>query len=107
MRLHPAVGARILEPLGFLVEEARIVRHHHERYDGAGYPDGLAGDRIPRLSRIITVADTFDAMRTARPYRSPLSIEECQTELRRGAGSQFDPEMVAAFTAWYRARGEA
>ncbi|HYL80826.1 MAG TPA: HD domain-containing response regulator [Candidatus Acidoferrum sp.] len=103
MRQHPVLGSKILGPLGFLAEEARSVCHHHERYDGAGYPDGLAGEAIPLPSRIIAVADSFDAMSTARPYRPPLPVPEALAELGRGAGSQFDPKIVAAFLAWYAA----
>ena len=97
MREHPALGERILAPLGFLRAEARIVRHHHERLDGRGYPDGLAGRAIPLPARILAVADAFDAMRTARPYRPPLAEPESLAELQRGAGAQFDAHVVAAF----------
>ncbi|HSB73570.1 MAG TPA: HD domain-containing response regulator [Candidatus Methylomirabilis sp.] len=101
MRQHPVVGSKILAPLGFLAEEARSVRHHHERFDGAGYPDGLAGEAIPLPARIIAVADTFDAMSTARPYRPPLPVTEALAELDRAAGTQFDPRIVSAFLAWH------
>jgi len=100
MREHPQLGARILGSLGFLTEEARIVRHHHERLDGSGYPDGLTGDTIPLAARIIGVADAFDAMRSARSYRPELSEAAATDELRRGAGTQFDPDVVAAFCTW-------
>jgi putative nucleotidyltransferase with HDIG domain len=100
MREHPQLGARILGSLGFLAEEARIVRHHHERLDGSGYPDGLTGEAIPLAARIIGVADAFDAMRSARSYRRELSEAAAINELRRGAGTQFDPDAVEAFCAW-------
>jgi putative nucleotidyltransferase with HDIG domain len=97
MRQHPILGARILGSLGFLAEEARIVRHHHERPDGAGYPDGLQSESIPLASRIIAVADAFDAMRSLRSYRPALPLAAAVAELRRGAGPQFDPALVEAF----------
>jgi putative nucleotidyltransferase with HDIG domain len=102
MREHPVLGERILASLGFLAAEARVVRHHHERPDGRGYPDGLAGRAIPLPARILAVADAFDAMRTLRPYRPPLEEPETLAELSRGAGAQFDPDVVTAFQA-YRA----
>ena len=100
MRQHPILGGRILEKLEFLKEEAEIVRHHHERMDGSGYPDGLSGDAIPLAARIIAVADAFDAMRSARSYRPALPLAHALAELRRGAGVQFDREVVAAFCIW-------
>lgn len=101
MRQHPVVGSRILAPLVFLAEEARSVRHHHERFDGAGYPDGLAGEAIPLPARIIAVADSFDAMSTARPYRPALPMAEALAEIDRAAGTQLDPRIVSAFLAWH------
>jgi HD-GYP domain-containing protein (c-di-GMP phosphodiesterase class II) len=73
------------------------VRHHHERWDGLGYPKGLRGDRIPRLARIVAIADAYDAMVSDRPYRVALSHEQAFAELRRGRGTHFDPEMVPVF----------
>jgi putative nucleotidyltransferase with HDIG domain len=107
MREHPQLGARILGSLGFLTEEARIVRHHHERLDGSGYPDGLTGEAIPLAARIIGVADAFDAMRSARSYRRELSEAAAIDQLRRGAGTQFDPAAVEAFCAWCAAHPAA
>jgi two-component system cell cycle response regulator len=78
---------------------ARLVRCSHERMDGGGYPDGLAGDEVPLGSRIIAVCDAFDAMTTERPYKRPVSADAAVSELLRHAGTQFDPEVVAAFRA--------
>jgi len=77
-----------------LTEEAEWVRHHHERLDGGGYPDGLTGEEIPLEARIIFVADAFEAMTSDRPYRSGIPVEEALAELQRGTGTQFDPEIV-------------
>jgi len=100
IREHPVLGWRILGHLGFLAPEAKAVRHHHEHFDGRGYPDGLAREGIPLAARIIAVADAFDAMTTPRPYRAPRSVRDALTELQRTAGSQFDPTMVESFRAW-------
>ena len=94
MRSHPAVGGRIVRTLyGFNLEP--IVRHHHERFDGKGYPNGLKGTDIPLESRMILIADTFDAMTSDRPYRRAMSTEVALEELKRHAGTQFDPSLVA------------
>jgi putative two-component system response regulator len=95
MRTHPVIGERVLEPLDFLPEVRAIVRHHHERWDGAGYPDGLAGEEIPLAARIVSVADAVEAMSAPRPYRSPLSPPAVAEQLREGAGQQWDPEVTA------------
>jgi HD-GYP domain-containing protein (c-di-GMP phosphodiesterase class II) len=94
---HPVDGSEILRHLTPYRHIVEIVRHHHERGDGRGYPDGLAGEAIPFGARVIAVADTYDAMTTDRPYRRALSHEEALAELQRGAGTQFDPVVVAAF----------
>ena len=97
---HPVIGARILEPLMRDAPQAlAIVRSHHERLDGKGVPDGLKGDRIPLEVRVVTVADSFDAMTSARPYRPPLSVHKAIRELEEGKGVQFDPSVVDAFLA--------
>jgi diguanylate cyclase (GGDEF)-like protein len=96
VRQHPGISAEIVRPL-FDAELVSGVRHHHERYDGKGYPDGLAGAEIPLLARAMCVVDCYDAMSSDRPYRCGLSYRQCLAELRRCAGAQFDPEMVEAF----------
>jgi diguanylate cyclase (GGDEF)-like protein/putative nucleotidyltransferase with HDIG domain len=96
MRLHAAEGARIIDRLGFLSDAVPAIRHHHERVDGAGYPDGLRGEEIPLGARIIHVADAVDSMLTSRSYRPALPPAEVLRELRRSAGAQFCPRCVAA-----------
>lgn len=96
MRLHPVISANILEPVSGMEEVAQMVRHHHERWDGKGYPDGLAGTEIPLGSRILALADTVEAMSARRHYREPLSPEAILAEIRRCSGSQFDPDVVRA-----------
>lgn len=97
MRAHPVLGARILEPLGELAEARLAVRHHHERWDGAGYPDGLAGDAIPPAARALFIADAFDAMTSNRSYSQARGFSWALEEIMRCAGMQFDPRMAAAF----------
>ena len=94
---HPALGEEIIKPVAFLDMIRPVIRHHHERFDGRGYPDGLSGNDIPLLSRIIAVADTYDAMTSHRPYRSALSSEIAVAEIKKCSGTQFDPEIVQAF----------
>ena len=96
---HPAIGEKLLLPLGLAIPVATTVRHHHERYDGTGYPDGLVADDIPLAARIIAVVDAFDAMTCERPYREARSREEAIAELRREARGQFDPNLVDLFCA--------
>src|SRR5439155_302402 len=97
MKRHPDLGARIIGGIPFLERVAAIVRHHHERWDGTGYPDAIAGERIPLGARIFTVADSFDAMTSDRPYRSALTVDEARREVERCRGTQFDPQVVDAF----------
>jgi putative nucleotidyltransferase with HDIG domain len=97
IKSHPVVGAKILEPLRFLVRETCAVRHHHERFDGAGYPDGLRGEDIPLVARVVTVADVFDAITSNRPYRTAMPLEAAREEIARGSGSHFDPAVVEGF----------
>ena len=103
MNLHPVLGAEIIAPVAKLAPELPIIRHHHEWYNGSGYPDRLIGDEIPKLARLLHVADAFEAMTAARPYRmTPLTNEQALNELRKFAGIQFDPQVVDAFvkTKW-------
>lgn len=94
---HPVWGAQMLSPLDELNEVDLLVKHHHERYDGKGYPDNLSGNNIPLGARIIAVADSFDAMTTHRPYRKAKTIPEALLELEKNSGTQFDPGIVKAF----------
>lgn len=94
MRHHPLIGANILKPVAFPWAITPIVRHHHENFDGTGYPAGLRGEEIPLLARILTAADSFEAMTADRPYRKGLSPEAALEELRRCSGTQFDPRIV-------------
>ncbi|HOO37737.1 MAG TPA: response regulator [Deltaproteobacteria bacterium] len=97
IKKHPDIGADILKPIPPMAKETEIIRHHHERYDGRGYPAGLKGKEIPYLSRIISLADSFDAMTSDRPYRDGMSIEKAVEEIERCKGSQFDPELAEIF----------
>ncbi|GIH80582.1 HD-GYP domain-containing protein [Planobispora longispora] len=97
IQLHPMRGLEIVRGIDFLDEAFAGIMHHHERVDGKGYPMGLAGDEIPEFARIIAVADAFDAMTSDRSYRNARPIEVATAELRKGAGTQFDPVMVSAF----------
>jgi hypothetical protein len=99
IQLHPMRGLEIVSQIGFLNEALAGIMHHHERIDGRGYPMGLAGDEIPEFARIIAVADAFDSMTSTRSYREARSIDTGIAELRKGAGSQFDPMFVDAFVA--------
>lgn len=105
MKLHPVVGAQIVEKMEFLTGAIDIVRHHHESWDGKGYPDGLAGEKIPLRARIVTVADSFDAMTTDRPYRKALTIAEALHRIEENAGVQFDPHLAKVFVDYVREKG--
>jgi len=100
MQQHTLIGERIVQPLHMAPSVGPIVRYHHERWDGRGYPDGLAQDAIPLGARIVAVADAFDAMTTTRPYNRVLSVDEAAERLRRGAGINWDPHVVAMFLDW-------
>ena len=97
IRDHTQLGDAILSPLRFLHDEQDIVRYHHERWDGTGYPEGLQGKKIPLLARIIAIADSFDAMTSDRPYRKAMQITDAIHEIEAGAGTQFDPELAMLF----------
>jgi putative nucleotidyltransferase with HDIG domain len=96
MRHHPLIGANILRPVAFPWPISPVVRHHHERFDGTGYPAGLRGEEIPLLARVLSVTDAYEAMIADRPYRCSLSAEDAVRELRRCAGTHFDPRVVDA-----------
>ena len=97
IKQHPIIGDRILAPIPQLQKARAVVLGHHERFDGKGYPYGLTGDDIPMAARIVTVADVFDAVTENRPYHAGESVVHALDELRKGAGSQFDPKVVDAF----------
>jgi HD domain len=104
MRRHPEISSYILEALDLPELVHHMARNHHERFDGNGYPDGLAGEQIPLAARILTVADAFDAMTSDRPYRPALAVEDALAEIRRNAGTQFCPAVVAALDASFAAQ---
>jgi putative nucleotidyltransferase with HDIG domain len=107
MEQHPVIGERILTKVDDYSEIAKVVRYHHERVDGAGYPDGLVGVEIPLLSRIIAVADAYDAMTSARPYREPMPPRVARLRLAQAVESQFDTSVVAAFEAILAQAGDS
>ncbi len=97
MKLHPMIGYQISAQLDMLKPMISCIRNHHERWDGTGYPDGLKGEDIPLLARVVCIADAYDAMATDRPYKRAIPIEECKAIFRRQAGPQFDPDLVELF----------
>jgi HD-GYP domain-containing protein (c-di-GMP phosphodiesterase class II) len=97
MSSHPTIGHHLLSQFPELTREAEIVYCHHEKYDGAGYPQGLKGDKIPRRARLFSIVDTFDAITSDRPYRLAQSIAAAREEIARMAGAQFDPQIVREF----------
>lgn len=97
IKKHPNLGADLFSNIDKFKKVSQIIRHHHEWYNGEGYPDGLIGEKIPLGSRIINIADAYQAMTSDRPYRKALSKREAMAELKRCTGSQFDPEIVMAF----------
>ena len=94
---HPEIGSEILRHIDFLDDAKLVVRHHHERWDGLGYPDGLSREQIPVPARVFAVADTLDALTTDRPYRQACPWADARSVIRREAGTQFDPAIVAAY----------
>lgn len=102
MQTHTIIGERIVQVLRLGRAIAPIIRHHHERWDGHGYPDGLAGSAIPIGARIVAVVDAFDAMTTQRPYNNILTSDQAIAELADGAGTAWDPAIVSTFTTWLR-----
>jgi cyclic di-GMP phosphodiesterase len=112
LKIHSEVGERIVRRMGFMNGAAKIIRHHHEHFDGRGYPDGLVGPQIPFGSRLFAVADTLDAMTSNRCYRNALSLDAARTEIIRCAGTQFDPAIAETFgsiapSTWAELRAEA
>jgi ribonuclease P protein subunit RPR2 len=99
MRQHPVIGDEIVSGIDFLSEARHVVRSHHERWDGAGYPDRLARDEIPLAARVFAVADTFDALTSDRPYRRAASFADARAVIAHASGTQFDPDVAEMFTA--------
>jgi HD-GYP domain-containing protein (c-di-GMP phosphodiesterase class II) len=105
IREHASLGKEILLEIDSLPEISFGAGYHHERYDGTGYPEGLKGDEIPEVAQIISVTDSFDAMYSTRPYRSKMMLEDCLNEIRKGAGTQFNPVIAEAFIELVREGG--
>jgi HD-GYP domain-containing protein (c-di-GMP phosphodiesterase class II) len=99
MSRHPVIGAEIVQGIEFLADAAEVVRSHHERWDGTGYPDGLAGEEIPLAARVFSVADVLDALTTDRPYRPACSLHYARAMITAERGAQFDPRVVDAFNS--------
>ncbi|MHB1012514.1 MAG: HD-GYP domain-containing protein, partial [Desulfobacteria bacterium] len=97
IRLHAVIGDEIVKPMKFFEKEREIIRHHHEHFNGSGYPDSASGQEISLIARILAVADSYDAMTSNRPYRQARTHEFAIGELKRCAGTQFDPEVVRVF----------
>ncbi len=106
MRQHPAQGAKIVGAISELAYVSTIIRHHHERLDGTGYPDGLVGPAIPYMSRIIAVADAYEAMTAERAHRKSLTAAEAVRELRRHSGTYYEPEVIDVLERQLDSRGE-
>jgi HD-GYP domain-containing protein (c-di-GMP phosphodiesterase class II) len=103
IRQHPRIGANIMEGILFLEDASKLVLHHHERYDGTGYPDGLIGEDIPLGARLLVVVDSFESMTSDRAYRAAMSTEDALNELHKHRGTQFCPIAVEAFVSGYMA----
>lgn len=106
IKKHPAKGASILQPIGQLQDVIPIIKYHHERIDGKGYPEGLKGGEIPLPARILCVADSFDAMIADRPYKRAMEFEEAIQHIKSNTGTQFDPDVVKAFLKVSESRGK-
>ena len=106
VKRHPAESVRMLQGVSHYQPYLPAICHHHERFDGTGYPDGISGPTIPRDARILAVADSFDAMTSARPYRAAYSFDQALLEIRNGAGTQFDPDMVEALLVSFQTTPE-
>jgi len=104
MKRHSTEGAEMLADLEGTESIVVIMRHHHERFDGRGYPDGIKGEAIPLFSRMLAVCDSFDAMTTNRCYRDPINLEECLIEIKNCAGGQFDPQLCNVFLEFIEER---
>jgi len=98
MAQHPVIGAEIVRDIDFLGDATKVVRSHHERWDGGGYPDGLAGEEIPLAARVFSVADVLDALTSDRPYRPASTLAVAREMIVEGSGSQFDPRVVESFS---------
>src|SRR4029077_8237226 len=105
-RRHPEIGVELVAPIGLPYQVTSVIRHHHEFYDGTGYPDGLKGDAIPLLARIVSLAEVFDAMVSNRPYRKALPLAEAIKEIKRCSGTQFDPKLVDILLRLIEEKGE-
>ncbi len=105
IRQHPVKGVHLIEPLAFSPSITSAIRHHHEWWNGSGYPDGLSGEEIPLLARIISLADSYDAMASDRPYRQGLSLKKVEAEIAKNAGIQFDPNIVSSFSRHFNNGG--
>ena len=97
MRRHVSIGVEIASQLRSACSVVPIIKHHHERFDGNGYPDGLAGGHVPQAAMIVSICDAYDAMTSDRPYRHAMSSADAIAELRRGSGTQWDPDLVGLF----------
>jgi HD-GYP domain-containing protein (c-di-GMP phosphodiesterase class II) len=97
MKKHPLIGVDMVKDIPYLAAAIPVIRFHHERWDGKGYPDKLSGEAIPLVARIVTLADSLDAMSTSRPYQRGLSADQAYEEVLRGSGTMYDPQIVSAF----------
>jgi len=106
-RRHPEIGVELVAPIGLSHQVTSVIRHHHEFFDGTGYPDGLKGESIPLLARVVSLAEVFDAMVSNRPYRRALPLTEAVAELKRCSGTQFEPRLVNILLKMIEDKGES